>query len=178
MLQRTFVMIKPDAVQRKLIGEIISTFERSNLSIVAMKMLKPSVEIVSKHYPDSKEWLTTVGDKTHKGYNELGLDVKQELGTDDRLEIGKMVKQWLVEYITSDSVVAMVLKGNAAVVNVRRLCGNTLPLLADPGSIRGRYSVDSPDIANSDKRPILNLIHASGDDKEAEFEINLWFPEL
>lgn len=178
MIERTFVMIKPDAVKRHLVGEIISVFERADLEIVAMKMIKPTRDLTHKHYPESTEWFSTVGGKTLRGYAELGLDVKRELGTDDKVEIGKMVKEWLIEFITSGEVVAMVLEGNAAVLNVRRFCGNTLPLMADPGSIRGRFSVDSPDIANAEKRPVYNLVHASGDSNEAKFEISLWFPEL
>lgn len=178
MIEKTFVMIKPDAVKRGLAGEIISTFERTGLRIVAIKVTRASRELVSKHYPDTDEWLSAVGGKTLKGYAEFGLDARRELGTDDALEIGRMVKGWLVDFITSGDVVAMVLEGNAAVSNVRRLCGNTLPIFADPGSIRGRYSSDSPDLANSQKRPIYNLVHASGEPQEAAFEIGLWFPEL
>jgi nucleoside-diphosphate kinase len=84
----------------------------------------------------------------------------------------------LVDFLTSGEVVAMVLEGNAAVPNVRRLCGKTVPLFADPGSIRGRYSLDSPDLANAEKRPIYNLVHASGAPEEAQSEIQLWFPGL
>lgn len=178
MIERTFVMIKPDAVRRGLVGAIITTFEQAGLTIVAGKLTRASRELVTKHYPDTNEWLAAVGGKTLMGYAEVGLDVKKELGTDDPIEIGKMVKAWLVDFITSGDVVAMVLEGNAAVANVRRLCGNTLPIFAEPGSIRGRYSLDSPDLANAQKRPVYNLIHASGELKEAKFEISLWFPEL
>jgi len=178
MIERTFAMIKPDGVNRGLIGEIISTFERADLTIIALKMLRPTKEMVSRHYPDTTEWLHTVGGKTLQGYSEIGIDVKAELGTDDQIEIGKMIKQWLIDYITSGNVVAMVLEGNLAVSNVRRLCGNTLPIFADPGSIRGRYSLDSPDLANGEKRPVYNLVHASGEQSEAQYEISLWFPDL
>lgn len=178
MIQRTFAMIKPDGVHRGLVGEIISTFERSGLKIVAIRVVRPTDEIVSKHYPETTEWFSAVGGKTLQGYAEIGLDAKQELGTDDKVEIGKMVKKWLVEYITSGNVIPMVLEGNLAVSNVRRLCGNTLPIFADPGSIRGRYSLDSPDLANAEKRPVYNLVHASGDSTEANYEISLWFPDL
>jgi nucleoside-diphosphate kinase len=178
MIERTFVMLKPDAVKRGLIGEIISIYERAGLKIVAMKMIKPSKELASKHYPETTEWLTTVGEKTFEGYAALGLNVKEALGTDDKMEIGRMVKAWLVDFLTSGEVVAMVLEGNAAVPNVRRLCGKTVPLFADPGSIRGRYSLDSPDLANAEKRPIYNLVHASGAPEEAQSEIQLWFPGM
>lgn len=171
-------MIKPDGVNRGFIGEIISTFEKSGFNIIALKMVKPTKELVAKHYPDKTDWFHSVGGKTLKGYAEIGLNVKKELGTDDQVEIGKMIKNWLIDYITSGNVVAMVLEGNLAVSNVRRLCGNTLPIFADPGSIRGRYSLDSPDFANAEKRPVYNLVHASGEKSEAEYEISLWFPNI
>lgn len=177
-MERTLVLVKPDGVRRGLVGEVISTFERAGLRIVAMKMARASPELCEKHYPDTREWYETVGGKTLEGYAFLGLDAKTEFGTDDRLEIGRTVKGWLVEFLSSADVVAMVLEGNAAVKNVRRICGNTLPLFADPGSIRGRFSLDSPDAANAEKRPVLNLVHASGETDEAVFEIGLWFPEL
>jgi len=151
MIERTFVMVKPDGVRRALVGEIISTFERAGLRIVAMKMLRPTRELVFKHYPESNEWFSEVGEKTIKGYKDIGLDVKSEFGTDESVEIGKMVKEWLKDFISSGDVVAMVLEGNAAVINVRRLCGGTFPIFADPGSIRGRFSVESPDFANAEK---------------------------
>ncbi len=171
-------MIKPDGVSRGLIGDVVGTFERAGLKIRAMQMLTPSKEVATEHYPDTVEWYSIVGGKTLEGYALVGKDVKAELGTDDVVEIGKMVKGWLVEFLTGGDVVAMVLEGNAAVKNVRRLCGATLPILADPGSIRGRYSLDSPDFANEEKRPVYNLVHASGEIDEARAEIALWFPDF
>jgi len=178
MLEKTLVILKPDAVKRNLIGEIISIFEKANLKIEAMKMLTPEAEKIEKHYPNSEKWLTIVGEKTMEGYEALGLNVEKELGTNDKKEIGLMVKKWLVEFMTSGKVVAMVISGNSAISKIRKLCGNTMPINADTGSIRGKYSSDSPDLANKEKRPVKNLIHASGEPDEAEFEINLWFPEL
>lgn len=171
-------MVKPDGVQRGLIGEIISTFERTGLKLLQIKMLRPSREVAEKHYPDTSDWYSSVGHKTRDGYAMLEKDVKTEFGTDDPVEIGKMVKVWLTAFLTSGEVVAMVWEGNAAVKNVRRLVGNTLPIMADPGSIRGRFSLDSPDAANAEKRPISNLVHASGEVHEAINEIKLWFPEF
>ena len=177
-MERTFSMIKPDAVKRGLIGEIIATFEKAGLKLTAMKMLQPSRELVSTHYPDTTEWLGGVGKHTVDGCAELGMDVEKEFGTSDPVEIGKMVKVWLVDFITSGPVVVMIWEGPLAVSNVRRLCGNTLPNKAEAGSIRGKYGLDSAVLANAEKRPVLNLIHASGNVEEAETEIKLWFPEL
>lgn len=178
MQERTFSMVKPDGVTRGLIGEIITTFEKSGLKLVAMKLVKPEKELVMTHYPSTDQWLGGVGQHTVDGCAELGMDVVKEFGTDDAVEIGKMVKVWLVDYITSGNVVAMVWEGPLAVSNVRRLCGNTLPSKAEPGSIRGKYGLDSAVLANAEKRPVFNLIHASGNVEEANTEIKLWFPEL
>lgn len=177
-IERTFVMVKPDGVKRGLVGEIISIFEKSGLTTISLKLVRPTAEMVLKHYPDSDNWYTAVGNKTRESYDELGLDLLKSMGTEDPIEIGKIVRNWLVDYLTSGDAIAMVLEGNAAVKNVRRLCGNTLPVNADPGSIRGRFSLDSADLANMEMRAVRNLVHASGEVDEAEFEIGLWFPEL
>lgn len=177
MKERTFVMVKPDGVQRALVGEILAAFERAGLRLIAMKMIVPSAEVARQHYPDTDSWYSIVGEKTLEGYRLIGLDVQEQLGTKDVVAIGKKVKQWLVEFLTSGAVVAMVLEGNNAVRNVRRICGATLPMMADPGTIRGRFGIDSPDAANAEQRPVMNLVHASGEIAEAQFEIQLWFPE-
>ena len=177
MRQRTFVMIKPDGVKRGLIGEIISTFERANLQITRLEMRHPEQSVAQKHYPSTDEWFRTAGQKALRGYKEAGLDAIDDLGTNDPVAIGQTIKNRLVEFLCSGDVVIMVVEGNLAISNVRRLCGNTLPTEADPASIRGRYSVDSPDQSFAEKRPVLNLVHASGSRTEAEFEIGLWFSE-
>jgi len=176
-MERTFVMLKPDAVARGLCGKIISRFERAGLKIAAMKMLVPDKALVSKHYPSDEKWLSAVGGKTLDGYKQYGLDAEKELGTTDPAAIGRMVKGWLVDFICSGPVVAMALEGNHAVENVRKIVGNTVPTLAEAGTIRGDFSADSQDAANKEKRPVKNLVHASGTLEEAEFEIGLWFGE-
>ena len=178
MIEQTLVLLKPDAVSRNLTGRIITTLEDAGLSIKAMKMLTADKETLTKHYPSSTEWLSIVGGKTLEDYEATGKDAMKEMGTTDAVEIGKIVKGWLVDFMASGPIVAMVFEGNEAVKNVRRLVGHTLPSKAEAGSIRGRFSCDSPGLANSEKRPVLNLIHASGEVDEAEFEIGLWFPEL
>ena len=175
MRQRTFVMIKPDGVNRGLMGEIISTFERAGLRISRLKMLRPEKDIVQQHYPDSDIWLVTAGQKALRGYQTANLDVVDAIGTADPAAIGRIIKQRLVEFLCSGEVVIMVVEGNLAVSNVRRLCGNTVPAEADPATIRGRYAIDSPDLSFAEERPVLNLVHASGTEEEAAFEIALWF---
>lgn len=177
-MERTFVMLKPDAIQRRLAGEVLQRFERAGFNIVALKMLKPGKELVSKHYPSSRDYLETLGNKTKNDYAKYGLSLEKEFGTVDSFEIGGKIKAWLVDFICSDNVIAMVLEGNHAVSAVRKLVGSTMPSDASPGTIRGDYSIESADLANLEKRPVKNLIHASGNVEEASFEIKLWFPEL
>lgn len=177
MIERTLVIIKPDAVKRGLIGEVISRLERAGLKIVAAKMVWARREQMEGFYPSDEGWLRSVGNKTLNSYKEMGLDPKAELGTDDPVEIGRMVKRWLVDYMTETPILLLVVEGNHAVSVVRKLVGNTLPYKAEPGTIRGDFSVDSPDLANREKRSIRNLVHASDSPEEARREIAYWFRE-
>lgn len=177
-MEQSVVLIKPDGVMRGLVGEIVARFEKAGLKIVAMKMVWVTKDHAAKHYPVSREeWVKGMGEKTLKTYAEYGKDPNEELGTKDSLEIGKMVADWNLAFLTSGPVVAILLEGVHAVNNVRKIVGNTLPTFADSGTIRGMYSVDSPLRANETKRAVHNLIHASGNTEEAEFERQLWFKE-
>ncbi len=178
MIERSFVMLKPDAVRNRAVGAIISRFERVGLSLKAMKMLVPPSEITEKHYPATQELLKRFGENTLRGFAEIGKDAKVEFGTDDPVELGKLVRGWLMNSITSAPVIAMVWEGNNAVKNIRKLVGSTIPSEAAAGTIRGDFSLDAPDMANSELRSLYNLIHASGNLEEAKFEVSLWFPEL
>lgn len=177
MKEQTVILIKPDGVKRGLVGEILGRFEKTGLKIAAMKMIWVEKDHVLKHYTDKDEFLRGMGEKTLKTYKEYGFDPKEEIGTTDALEIGKMVREWNITFMTSGPVVAVLLEGIHAVDNVRMMVGNTLPRFAEPGSIRGDYSIDSPLLANMTKRAVRNLIHASGTVEEAEFERQLWFKE-
>jgi nucleoside-diphosphate kinase len=116
-----------------------------------------------------------LGQKTLSTYEKYGVDANKELGTDNDLEIGKMVRAWLVDYMTSAPLVRMVVEGIHAVDMVRKICGVTIPNFADMGTIRGDYSSDSPAVANSEKRAVMNLVHASETPQEAKHEIKHWF---
>ena len=175
-MERTLVVLKPDAVARGLSGQIITRFENVGLKIVAVKLLSARKDLVEKHYPDDRDelWIG-IGGKTLDNYKALDMDPKKSLGTDDPKAIGKMVRVWLMDYLMEGPVLAFVLEGPHAVELVRKICGHTLPLLSAPGTIRGDFSFDSSYLANSNKRPIKNLMHASGNIEEAEYEIPLWF---
>lgn len=176
MNEKTLVVIKPDAMQRGIMGEIISRYEKVGLKVIGAKMLKVPKELANKHYPkDRDDFITGMGQKTLNSYKDQGLDPVKELGTEDPKEIGLKIQGWLVEFISESPVMALVLEGPHAIEVVRKITGFTLPAKADPGTIRGDFSFDSSAYANTAKRPIRNLIHASGDAEEAEFEINLWF---
>lgn len=176
MKEQTLVILKPDSVARGLIGEIVGRFEKVGLKLVAAKLVHANRELADKHYPVSREeFIKGMGGKTVENYEKLGVDLVKELGTSDPLEIGKMIREWLADMITSGPVFAFVLEGPHAVELVRKMCGHTLPLMSAPGTIRGDYAYDSSYLANTGKRPIKNLIHASGNLEEAEYEIPLWF---
>lgn len=173
--ERSLVFLKPDGVQRGLVGEVVGRFERAGLKLAGLKMLWPDRSLLDRHYPKDDTFLLTIGGKTKEAFAAYGLDVKKETGTDDAREIGAQVRGWLIDYVSSGPVVAFVLEGIHAVSVVRKLVGDTLPYRAAPGTIRGDFSVDSPTVANLMKRPVRNLIHASGSVEEASVEIPLWF---
>ncbi len=169
--EQTLVLIKGDGVQRGLIGEIITRFERVGLKIKAMKMVWPNDKIVNKHYdPNNNEWLEDVGVKALKGYEKKGIKVDKT-----PLEIGKHVQENLLSMLAAGPVVAVVLQGAHAVELVRKLVGSTDPLSSAPGTIRGDFSFDSYTMSDGDDRAIRNLIHASGAVDEAKKEIEIWF---
>jgi nucleoside-diphosphate kinase len=173
-MERTLVLLKPDALERGLVGEIIGRFEKAGLRLLAAKMVRPNEELAHKHYPtDRREFIEGMGQKTLESSREEGHDPKENFGTEDPHEIGLHLQKWL----TSGPVIALVLEGPNAVEGVRKIAGHTIPVKAGPGTIRGDFSDDSAILANTEKRSIKNLVHASGDKEEAEFEISLWFSE-
>ena len=171
--ERTLVVIKPDGVQRSLIGEIIKRFEQVGLKMVAVKMLVPTEDFVEKHYTLDPHWRQLTGEKTIKGYIEKGLEPPSR----DPLEISQKILENLKRYLTSGPVVAMVWEGAHAVKIVRKLVGGTEPLTSDVGTIRGDYVLDSYQMGDEDGRSVRNLVHASGSVEEAEMEIKHWFSE-
>jgi len=175
--ERTLVLIKPDGVERGLIGEIITRFEKAGLRIVGLGIVKPNKNLMDKHYPKSKEWIENLGSNLLKTAEELKLkvDLKKDYGVNSVYELGLKIREWLINFMCSGPVVKIALEGPHAISVVRKLVGKTIPYLAEPGTIRGDYSIDSPLLANLENRPIKNLIHASGNKQEAENELKLWF---
>ena len=175
MLEKTLVILKPDALERNLVGRIITYFEEAGLKIAETKMMRANEALLDAHYRSSPEWLEALGRKSLAFYAEKGMDIKAELGTDDAGELGRIIKGWLIAYMMSGPVLPMVIGGNEAVAVVRKLVGDTLPAKAAAGTIRGRFCTDSSDNANAEGRCVRNLAHASGNAQEAEYEIGLWF---
>lgn len=169
--ERTLVIIKPDGIQRSLIGEIIKRFERIGLKLVAMKMAIPTEEHIKKHYTLDPNWMRITGEKTIKGYKDKGLQPPSE----DPIEITTRILEALQKYMTSGPVIVMIWKGAHSVKIVRKLVGGTEPLTSDVGTIRGDFVHDSYQMSDTDQRSIRNLIHASGSPTEAEQEIKHWF---
>ncbi|MFA6072698.1 MAG: nucleoside-diphosphate kinase [Candidatus Woesearchaeota archaeon] len=171
--ESTLVILKPDAVQRGLVGEIVSRFEKCGLKIVGMKMVYPDEKLAGDHYIADENWLTTVGKKSKAAYEKKGITLDKT----DR-EIGVEIRQYLIKYLTMSPVVALVIKGHNAVAHVRKIVGATSPGDAMPGTIRGDFSFDTYQLADDCTRPIQNLIHASGEVCETQREIKLWFKDV
>jgi len=171
--ERTLVLIKPDGVQRSLIGEIIRRYERTGLKLVGLKFVIPSAEMVKKHYLSDGAWLESVGKKAQASYEEKG----QKAPFDNPIEGGQRVLKTLQGYLSSGPVVVMIWQGNEAVGVVRKITGGTEPLSSDVGTIRGDLTLDSYPLADIDNRAVRNLVHASGSPEEAEKEIKIWFKE-
>lgn len=169
--ERTLVVVKPDGVQRGLIGEIIGRYEAVGLKLVAAKMLVPTAEHIEAHYTLDPQWRKVTGEKTIKSYKDKGLTPPSE----DPLEITAKILANLKKYMTSGPVIAMVWEGAHAVKIVRKITGGTEPLSSDVGTIRGDYVLDSYQMADTDNRAVRNLIHASGSVEEANAEIAHWF---
>ncbi len=173
--QQALILIKPDGVQRGLVGKITKRFEQVGLKIVGLKCVWAKEQQIIDHYPSTEAWFKKVGERTLTNYKKKGLDAKKVFGTDDAKSIGKTVKQWLIKYLQESPVFCFVVEGYDTTELVRKICGNTIPLLANPGTIRGDFSHDTIDLANEQNRPLRNLIHASETPEDAQKEINVWF---
>ena len=173
--ERTYVMIKPDGVRKGLTGEIIRRFEQRDLKIVALEMFQPEHENIDNHYPKNEEWITRLGNKTLTTYQTYGYDTIADFRTIHPANIGPEIRKWLISYMTSSPLVKMVVQGVHAVDVVRKIAGDTMPYKADMGTIRGDFSIDSPALANKEKRAVMNIVHCSETPEEAEHEIKHWF---
>lgn len=168
--EKTLVLIKPDGVQRGLIGEIVRRIERTGLKLVALKFILATEAQGTEHYKKDDEWCQKKGDLRVSQRQEKGLPIEKAA-----IEYGRDIFLANVHFITAGPIVAMMWEGNKAVGIVKKLVGGTEPLTSDVGTIRGDLTVDSYDISNSDERCVRNLIHCTDDPKEAQREIDIWF---
>jgi nucleoside-diphosphate kinase len=171
--ERTLVIVKPDGVQRSLIGEIVGRFENVGLKLIGMKMIAATPEMVEQHYTLDPNWRRVTGEKRVKAAKEKG----ETLATEDPYEITAAILNHLKNYMTSGPVVVMAWEGAHAAAIVRKIVGGTEPLSTDVGTIRGDFVLDSYVMSDTDGRAVRNLIHASGSAAEGEAEIKHWFKE-
>lgn len=146
MIQRTLVLIKPDGVQRGLMGRILSRFEDAGFKVIGMKMVYADREFAKKHYTE-----------------------------DITVRRGEKVRNQLLDFLEIGPVLALCLEGVNAIENVRKMVGATEPKSALPGTIRGDFAHVSYQYADAKDKVVKNLIHASSDEKDAEHEVKLWF---
>jgi nucleoside-diphosphate kinase len=170
--ERSLVLLKPDTVQRSLVGEVIKRFENTGLKISAMKMIVPTEAQLLTHYNKDDAWYQRKGEGIVKELEQQGKTVDKE-----PIEYGKDIIRTIVRYMTAAPVVAMILEGNKAVSVVTKIVGTTEPATSDVGTIRGDYTVDSYFHATFENRAVRNLVHQSESPEEAEREMAIWFTE-
>jgi nucleoside-diphosphate kinase len=170
--ERTLVLVKPDGVQRGLVGDIITRFEKKGLKLVAMRMVWPSKKQAVDHYFWNDVEKEATGGRTIEAYEAKGLKI-----TKSAKEYAEDVQRRLYSYLQSGPIVAMVIEGAHAIEHVRKVVGHGNPLTADVGTIRADLTIDSYVVADDVDRATRNLVHASGNPSEAAREIKVWFKE-
>jgi nucleoside-diphosphate kinase len=168
--ERTLVILKPDAVQRGLTGEIIKRLENTGLKLVALKITMATEKQLWKHYNKDDAWFIQKGERTIADRKAAGLPVEKEA-----IEYGKDIVRFLVKFMMAGPVVPMIWEGNQAVGIVKKIVGSTEPLSSDAGTVRGDYTLDSYGLASLDERAVRNLVHCSDPVADAAREIPFWF---
>jgi nucleoside-diphosphate kinase len=170
--ERSLVLLKTDAVQRSLVGELIKRFEQTGLKISAMKMLNATEAQLLEHYNKDDAWYQRKGEGIVADLLAQGRPIEKEA-----MEYGKDIVRTVVKYMQASPIVALVFEGNKAVSVVTKIVGTTEPSTSDVGTIRGDYTVDSFAHATFENRAVRNLVHQSESPEEAEREIKIWFKE-
>ena len=168
--EHSLVIIKPDGIQRALIGDILARFERTGLKFVAMKLIVPKAEQCWEHYNKDEEWFLKKGARIVEDRTANGMSIEKEAR-----EYGKDIIQANVDFFTSGPVLTLVIEGNQSVAIVKKIVGGTEPTTSDVGTIRGDLTVDSYALSSLDNRAVRNLVHCSDSPEEAEREIKIWF---
>lgn len=170
--ERTFVILKPDTIQRGLVGEVILRFERAGLKTIAMKMVVATEEQCFTHYNKDEVWFEKKGTKVLENMKTRGVEAEKPA-----IEYGKDIVRALAKYMTAGPSICLIFEGNQSVAVATKLVGGTEPTTSDVGTIRGDLTIDSYDAANFDARAVRNLTHCSESPAEAEREIPIWFKE-
>lgn len=168
--EHSLVIIKPDGIQRALVGDILARFERTGLKFVAMKLIVPKAEQCWEHYNKDEEWFLKKGARIVEDRTAHGMPIEKEAR-----EYGKDIIQSNVDFFTSGPVLAFVIEGNQSVAIVKKIVGGTEPTTSDVGTIRGDLTVDSYALSSLDNRAVRNLVHCSDSPEEAEREVKIWF---
>jgi len=171
--ERTLILMKPDVLQRQIVGEILSRFERKGFKLVAVKMLNATKAQVGEHYTADEQYLIETGEKAKKGAEMRGQDVTNW----NSLEWGKIIRERNIAYLTCGPILAVVLEGPGVVSGVRKVLGSTSPADGDVGTIRADYSFDSYALADVVARSTRTMLHASDSPENAQREIKIWFKE-
>lgn len=171
--ERTLVLLKPDVLQRQLVGEILSRFERKGIKMTAIKMLNATKEQVGEHYINEEGYLIETGEKAKKGAIARGEDVSNW----NSLEQGKKIRQRNINYLTCGPIVAIVFEGFGVISQVRKILGSASPADGDIGTIRDDYSLDTYALADFLDRSTMTMLHASDSVENAERELKIWFKE-
>ena len=154
--ERTLILMKPDVLQRQIVGEILSRFERKGFKMVAVKMLNATKAQVGEHYTSEEQYLIETGEKAKKGAEARGQDVSNW----NSLEWGKIIRDRNIAYLTCGPILAVVLEGPNVVSSVRKVLGSTSPADGDVGTIRADYSFDSYALADVVARSTRTMLHA------------------
>ena len=171
-MERALVVIKPDGIEKELVGKVIAKFEESGLKVVGLKMISASSFLVGNHYAENEEWLLSVGKNAKAADAKRGIVTKET-----EREIGMRIRSYLMKELTRLPVVAIALEGPDANKNARKIAGSTEPKSADPSTIRGMYSTDTYILADKEKRSIRNIVHVSDSPESAAREIKVWFKD-
>ncbi|MBS3089755.1 nucleoside-diphosphate kinase [Candidatus Pacearchaeota archaeon] len=172
MNEQSLVLIKPDGVRRALVGKIISRFEEAGLKILAMKMLVAEKFLAENHYQLDETWAQNVYAKTKNSYEKDG----KKFPYKSALEYGRTIQSWNMKFLCEGPVIALVIEGPHAIEIIRKMIGSTEPRQAPPGTIRGDFAaIESYAVADSKRRVLRNLTHASDSPENARREIALWF---
>ena len=165
MYEETLVILKPDSLERRLVGEIIKRYEDAGLEVLDVRYVrKVGGALIKQHYPISMA--RSLGEKASKATE----------GITDLEAHGLKVLERLRTYFTRGPIIAVRMGGEDAIQTVRRVTGYTDPATAEKGTIRGDFSADSLAKSTEEGRACENLVHASGNPDEAAFELALWFP--